>query len=139
MRETARLVLLNDKNEILLMKIEDKSVSDLWSSRTRPRWVTIGGKIESGESHEQAVIRELKEETGIENATVGKCVWYGEHYLNWKGVNTLLKESFYLVKVNGSKFSSEGMLDDEKAVFQAHKWWSVDELSATSEMIIPKE
>ena len=55
MRKSARAILITKENKLLLMK------------RTKPNgiyYVTIGGGIEEGETPEQALIRELKEESG---------------------------------------------------------------------------
>lgn len=45
-----------EEREILLLKVEDKKVSF---------WQPITGGIESGESPEEACLREIKEETGL--------------------------------------------------------------------------
>ena len=55
MRKSARSILITKENKLLLMK------------RTKPNevyYVTIGGGINEGETSEQALIRELKEESG---------------------------------------------------------------------------
>lgn len=55
MRKSARAILITKENRLLLMK------------RTKPDgiyYVTIGGGIDEGETSEQALIRELKEESG---------------------------------------------------------------------------
>ena len=55
MRKSARAILITKEGKLLLMK------------RTKPDgeyYVTIGGGIEDGETSEQALLRELKEESG---------------------------------------------------------------------------
>ena len=55
MRKSARAILISKENKLLLMK------------RTKPDgvyYVTIGGGIEMNETSEQALLRELKEESG---------------------------------------------------------------------------
>lgn len=55
MRKSARAILITKENKLLLMK------------RTKPDgiyYVTIGGGIDEGETSEQALLRELKEESG---------------------------------------------------------------------------
>lgn len=49
-------LILNEDNEIFLMK------SPKWENK----WLVPGGKVDKGESMEQTVRREVKEETGIE-------------------------------------------------------------------------
>lgn len=48
--------ILNDKNEILLVK----------SYKWPLKWVVMGGHIEWGETIADAVVREVKEEVGLE-------------------------------------------------------------------------
>ena len=55
MRKSARAIIITKENKLLLMK------------RTKPDevyYVTIGGGVEDGETSEQALLRELKEESG---------------------------------------------------------------------------
>ena len=64
-RKSARVVLLNQHNEILLMCIEGFDVSSVEGIKHPRFWCTIGGGLEESESIQQAVIREIYEETGI--------------------------------------------------------------------------
>ena len=59
------LALINDDNEVLFCKRSD-------DSNFSGCWEFPGGKIEEGETPEQALIRELKEELNIE--TKGSCL-----------------------------------------------------------------
>lgn len=105
-RETARLILLDEKNRILLMKIWDKTVSDPVNPIQRPFWITPGGKIEPGEAPKEAVLRELYEETGISHAEVIEpAAWYGEIILNMRGEKVLCKESFFITRLQSTKIT----------------------------------
>lgn len=59
------IVLTNDRNEILLIKRRDI-----------PVWVIPGGGLDQGESPEEAVIREVLEETGYKVAITRKVAEY---------------------------------------------------------------
>ncbi len=52
-------VIINDKGEILLAQRPE-------GKRLAGKWEFAGGKVEEGESPESALIRELREELGIE-------------------------------------------------------------------------
>ena len=57
---TVRGIIKNDADEILIVKRHPKS-------RTDPEmWELPGGKVEKGEDFDVALVREIKEETGIE-------------------------------------------------------------------------
>ena len=59
------IVLNNDQTEVLLIKRKDT-----------PIWVLPGGGIEPGEKEEEALIREVKEETGFDVQITRKCAEY---------------------------------------------------------------
>ena len=131
LRKTARLVLLNEKDEILLMKIE--------STVKKPFWVTPGGKIEDGETPQEALRRELFEETGIKEAEFGPCLWHGEVDLNLRGKLTHFDENFYLTRVNQSNVTTDNFEDGEAEVFQEYKWWSLAGIKESiDEIFIPQ-
>lgn len=55
-------LVLNDKGEILIAKrVNTADIPD-----SNDRWDFVGGKIEWGELPEEAVIREVKEESGLD-------------------------------------------------------------------------
>jgi ADP-ribose pyrophosphatase YjhB (NUDIX family) len=54
----ASAVIVNDKGKILLQQRKDNSL-----------WALPGGKLEIGESITEAIIREVKEETGLDVVT----------------------------------------------------------------------
>ena len=57
---TMRGIIRNENNEILILKRHPKS-------RTDPNtWELPGGKVEAGEFFDDALIREIKEETNLD-------------------------------------------------------------------------
>ena len=82
MRKSARAVVVTKDNKLLLMK------------RSKPNevyYVTIGGGVEDGETSEQALLRELKEESG---SIVDRPV-FAFHYDDIGGQNSV---DFYICK-----------------------------------------
>jgi 8-oxo-dGTP diphosphatase len=61
LKKNAVAIIVNNDNKILLLKRADDS--KIWMPN---KWALVGGGIEKGESPEQAVKREIKEETGLE-------------------------------------------------------------------------
>ncbi len=132
-RRTARVVLINNKNEILLVKYK----SDRPVDPTRPDeftlWVPIGGGAESGESYEQAAVREVREETGL-SVTISHCTWSRDLQLELSGEMRQVRERYFLAHsshstIDCSRHAEENIL--------AARWWSIDDLAKTEEIVRP--
>lgn len=80
------------------------------------QWEFPGGKIEQGESPEQALARELNEELGI-NATIGARVTHIRHNYRHGGAVDL---QFFAV----SEFAGEL----QNRIFQQFKWVKLEDL-----------
>lgn len=68
-------IVENDKSEILLVKHRDKEV-----------WTVPGGQVEIGENLIEALIREIKEESGID-VVVNKLVCISSNTGTYEGYN----------------------------------------------------
>jgi ADP-ribose pyrophosphatase YjhB (NUDIX family) len=104
---------------------------------THELWVTLGGRIEPGESVLAAAERELREETGTIDARVGPVVWCGEQVLLIDGQLTRLKESFVLARSATSSVTETGWTAEERRVIAEMRWWSLEDLATTSSTIKP--
>lgn len=62
------VVIQTSRNEYLLVKRTNEPLKDRW-------WV-IGGRVQKGETLEHAVIRKLKEETGLEAERIQPIGYY---------------------------------------------------------------
>lgn len=87
--------IVNEKKQILLQKRADKQV-----------WGFPGGAVELGESLEEALIREIKEETGLEvsiKKLLGIYSKYEDHYPNGDIAQPITH--FFLVDVRSGKLA----------------------------------
>ena len=131
LRDAARAVILDGAGRILLVRFEFPE---------RRLWACPGGGLEPGESHEDALRRELREEVGLEVENVGACIWTRTHIIpffdgRWDGQ----VEQFYLVEVD--QFEPVPVLTAEqlRAEFvTAVRWWSAEELAASAENHAPR-
>lgn len=95
--------------------------------------IVPGGGIEEGESHAEAVIREVKEETGINVSTAtieavdGFSVGESEKTLRDTGERVLMKMRFYDFKITLNTPAADVVLVFEDDYSQA-SWFSPDEL-----------
>ena len=136
-RYTARGLILNDKRELLLMRIEDNTTYDALRKDDH-FWVTIGGTIEEGETEEEAVSREIIEETGINDFSVGELAFFGQHTLLFSGFPVRHFEKYYLVHANQFDTHQENLTHNEKQIFRELYWWPLADLLSTKEVVYPR-
>jgi len=129
-RPSARVLLLDQSGSVLLFKFVHGSSS---------YWATPGGAVEDGETFEQAALRELKEETGLSvdqlNGEVGRRSFEMQLV---GGERVLADERFFAASTVRAAISDSGWSANERSVVADHRWWSVEELGQTSELIFPE-
>ena len=135
-RKTARAVLFDPSNRILLFEFVMPKDYIVSASRF---WATPGGEIEPGEHVVEAVIREVREETGIEGFEVGLELWFGSNQIVFKGEPIETLERFFEVRSPTPALGTTRWTEIEKQVMRSHRWWTVDELLATDEPIFPPQ
>jgi ADP-ribose pyrophosphatase YjhB (NUDIX family) len=105
---------------------------------TAPYWVTVGGEVKAGENIEQALLREIAEETGLRQVRLGGQVWYIEHVLVIKGEARLLQETFVLARAEHTELNHADWTADERRVIKALKWWDMERLMESNETFFPR-
>lgn len=92
-----------------------------------------GGHVKIGESSEQSLIREYKEETGAD-IIIRRLLWIEEHFWNWNGKQTHGIAFYYLIELA----SDIDIPDTEEFVSQKDncnillKWLSLEDLKNIS-------
>jgi len=107
-------IILNDKNEVLLLQ---RSANSRWKPST---WARPGGEVEFGETIEEALKREIKEEVGVEIKVIRQLSFHQNidegKKMHWLSFGFLAK------CVSGSVKNCEPDKHDEL------KWFSLNDL-----------
>jgi 8-oxo-dGTP pyrophosphatase MutT (NUDIX family) len=135
LRQAGRVLVVDADSRLLLLHGFDPA------RRDEPYWFTVGGGAEPGESLAQAAARELAEETGIvaTAADLGDPVWHEVAEFGFDGRHYRQEQDFFLLRVNAPPVRAAGLDNEEAAVIDGHRWWSADDLEATTESFYPRE
>jgi 8-oxo-dGTP pyrophosphatase MutT (NUDIX family) len=134
-RPSSRLLVLDEANQVLLFRF----LFQRGALAGQTYWATPGGALEEGESFEQAALRELWEETGLAVAAVGEPIGDREFVLQLlDGTEVLARDRFFIVHIPRFEVSRAGWTADEREVMAEHRWWSVDQLTSTTDVVFPE-
>jgi 8-oxo-dGTP pyrophosphatase MutT (NUDIX family) len=134
LRLTSRILLFDRDGNVLLFLTKAPDTSGV------SRWLTPGGGVDPGESHEQAAIRELFEETGLRVENVGEPVWSSDFEVEWDAADHSSGHAeFYSLVVDRFEPSDANWTDEEKVDVLNARWWSPDDLEITTEPYEPLE
>jgi 8-oxo-dGTP diphosphatase len=131
-REAVRAVLIDPDDRILLVRFEFP---------TATRWALPGGGLEPGESHIDALQRELDEEAGLSDAVIGPQIWSGLHIVPFlNGAFDGQRERIFLVR--SAAFDAQPRLSwaQMNAEFVHElRWWTLDEIAASDAVFVPND
>jgi G:T/U-mismatch repair DNA glycosylase/ADP-ribose pyrophosphatase YjhB (NUDIX family) len=130
LRPAVRALVLDPAARVLLVRFQ-------WPDKTV--WAPPGGGLEQGETHEQAVARELAEECGLHEPELGPCVWTRRHWFadmpGWAGQ----EERIHLVRARAFDPRPEWSADELAAEGIAElRWWTPAELAAADALFAPR-
>lgn len=125
-RFAVRAVVITPEREVLLIRTRPVT--------RPPYWVTPGGGVEPGESDEQALRRELHEETGLTQFELGPLLM--QHSFVGPGPRrvTHRQRLFFVSHPRFEPFMSDAQ---EARTIERFHWWPLHELHRTTETIFP--
>ena len=97
-------VVSNEKNEVLMIF-------------RRNSWDLPKGKIDDGELPEQAAVREVQEETGLNDVKLGELMGYTYHTYDMKGKRILKKTWWYTMSTTETALTPQTSEDIEEAIW----------------------
>jgi 8-oxo-dGTP pyrophosphatase MutT (NUDIX family) len=138
-RKSMRAILLNSENELLLLKADDPRTTTTSGRYNGPYWFLVGGAIEPGEEIEDAVLREIHEETNIakEHISLGPIVWQGEFDLIINGIVSRQNQRFIVARTSEIRVSLQNLTLQEKKVIKDIRWFSLEKIERSRELIYP--
>jgi TDG/mug DNA glycosylase family protein len=125
-REAVRAAVVDADRRVLLVQFQNDATGDTW-------WGTPGGGIESGESEEAALRRELSEEIGLDEFDIGPLISDHERSFAFQKTLYLQHNRVHLVRVDTHHPRPTVDLAAEGVV--AFRWWTLDELERTEERV----
>jgi len=130
-RHAVRALVLDPEDRVLLVRfINPETGEELWT--------TPGGGIDSGESLEDAIRRELREETGLIDPAIGPVIWTRREVFPWAGQTLDQRERVVLVRAPA--FEPRPQLGVERLAAEGvHevRWWTLAELERSSAVFYP--
>lgn len=136
-RASARAIVLSPDDHVLLFQVRLEDVLDPREPDVRDIWICPGGGLEKGESFDDGLRRELREELGLADPQIGPWVGTRDVMLDVRGQDERSLERYFVVRARPDEISLEQMAPKERDTIRAIRWWAADELATHGETVRP--
>ena len=130
-RRAARVLLIDEHDRVLLFRFTP--------GNRPPFWGTPGGECDPGESFAEAARRELFEETGLALEPGPAIAERRNDFVTATDEPVTADERYFRVRVPACEIATDGHTELERAIMQAHRWFTRAEIADWPETIFPPE
>jgi 8-oxo-dGTP pyrophosphatase MutT (NUDIX family) len=131
-RVSARVLPVSPGGEVLLLQDQDPAHPGVL------RWGTIGGALDPGETHAQAAVREMREETGllVDASTLTEPFHRSTREFSWAGIRYRSDNTFFgMPLARDVAVSFDYLVPEEVGNVLAWGWWTPSALAAAGGMV----
>ncbi len=104
--------------------------------------MTVGGRLDGGETPSEAAIRELREETGIVASSTGDCVCRWDAICPWDDEIWHFHEHFFVIRAPAGhdvELIAHTKAEKQNFPLWETRWWNAAELLASDEVFAPPD
>ncbi len=130
-RPAARILLIDRDDRVLLFR---------FTPADRPvLWCTPGGKVDEGESYEDAARRELWEETGLTLDCGPQVARRQVQFVTFEGDAVDADERYFRIDTDACEIAAGALTELEQRVLDSWRWFTRAELADWPEEIYPAD